>query len=220
MKTDIVRIAKIDSYGWELGMILVHLPGGGVLVHSPTWLGDDTIARVLAVGEPRILFAPNHFHHLSLGRFRSAWPEAKLVAGRAALPRLRKRGHSSVSEVDAATDLLPVGARWLECEGAKSGETLLALADRTWIAGDAFFNIERPVTGIVGTGLRMLKTVPGLSIGQTFNWLALSNRPAYREWVLSAIERDRPSRLWMSHGETVEGEDLPERLAELVKARV
>jgi hypothetical protein len=42
--------------GWELAMTLVPLPGGGVLVHSPTWLGDDTFARVLEVGEPRAVY--------------------------------------------------------------------------------------------------------------------------------------------------------------------
>ena len=204
-------------------MTLMRLPDGGVLVHSPTWLGDDTFARVAAVGEPRILFAPNHFHHLALPRFREQWPAALVVAGRLAIPGLKKRGHDTVVHIDEATPLLPPGARWLECEGTRAGETLLSIegaTGRTWIACDAFFNVERPVTGVMGVVLHALKTTPGLAIGQTFNWLALRDRRVYREWALAALERERPTTLWMSHGETVVRPDLSEVLSQLVRARV
>jgi len=50
-------------------------------------------------------------------------------------------------------------------------------------------------------------------------WVALKDRAAYRAWILEALERERPTELWMSHGETVTREDLPEVLAELVKRR-
>jgi len=204
-------------------MILLRLPAGGVLVHSPTWLGEDTVAQVEAIGEPRVLFAPNHFHHLSVPRFRERWPGAMIVAGRDAIAGLKKRGHESAVPVDVATPLLPPGAHWLECQGTRAGETLLSLdgqAGRTWLACDAFFNVQRPVTGVVGFALRALKTTPGLCIGQTFNWLALRDRRVYREWVLAALDREKPTALWVSHGETVTRPDLPEVLSQLVRARV
>jgi|SRR5579883_2991670 len=224
---EIVRLPRIHRNGWELAMILVTLPGGGVLVHSPTWIDDATFASVEAVGTPRVLFAPNHFHHLSLRRFHERWPEARVVAGAVAIPRLQKLGHAAVTHVDAVTDLLPAGARWLEAEGTRAGETLLSLprddggaAGRTWIACDAFFHVERRVTGLAGVALRALKTTPGLAIGQTFNWVALRDRAAYRAWVLAALERERPTELWMSHGDRVARADLPEVLGELVRRRV
>jgi hypothetical protein len=203
-------------------MILVRLPDGGVLVHSPTWVGPDTFAKVQDFGEPRVLFAPNHFHHLFLARFRETWPSALAVAGKTALPRLKRLGFTSIAPVEHASPLLPPGARWLQCEGTRAGETFLSIdleGRRTWIACDAFFNIQR-VTGVVGAVMRALHGAPGLSIGQTFNWLGLRDRLAYRGWILEALERERPLALWLSHGETVTQGDLPEILAELVRKRV
>jgi hypothetical protein len=221
--TRLVRLPKVHRNGWELAMILVSLPADGVLVHSPTWIDDATFESVEAVGQPRILFAPNHFHHLSLRRFHDRWPGAFVVAGSTAIPRLKKMGHSYTADVKSVVDLLPQGARWLRCEGTRAGETILSLPGdngRAWVACDAFFNVERRVTGPAGVLLRALRTTPGLSIGRTFNWVALRDRAAYRSWVLSALERERPAELWMSHGETVTRPDLADVLAELVRRRV
>lgn len=218
----IARVAKKQAGGWERAMILVRLPGGGVLVHSPTWVGPDTFANVQAFGEPRVLFAPNHFHHLFLAQFREKWPSALMVAGKSALLRLKRLGHAAIAPVEDASSLLPPGGRWLECEGTRAGETFLSIAidgRRTWIVCDAFFNIQR-VTGVVGAVMRTLQGAPGLSIGQTFNWLALRDRPAYREWILEVLERERPLSLWLSHGDTVTRDDLPELLGDLVRRRV
>jgi hypothetical protein len=218
----VVRMSRPVNGGWDLGMTLVRLDDGGLLVHSPTWLGDGTFERVLEVGEPRVLFAPNHHHHLSLARFHERWPAARVVASHVALGRLRRHGHAYAEVLDARV-VLPAGGRVLECEGTKAGEAFVSLdgpRGRTWIVCDAFFHVTRPVTGAAGTFLRVTKATPGLAIGQTFLWLALKDRKKYRAWVLDAIERERPTTMWVSHGETLEGDDLPERLAELVRARV
>jgi hypothetical protein len=218
----IVRIADAQAGGWERAMIVVRLPGDGVLVHSPTWVGPETFAKVEAIGEPRVLFAPNHFHHMFLAKFRARWPAARVVTGRVALPRLSRLGHRSLVHVDEAAALLPPGARWLECEGTRAGETFLSLEvgrRRVWIVCDAFFNIVRPA-GPVGAIMRALWGAPGLSVGQTFNWLALRDRSAYRAWILEALAREQPEEVWLSHGATVAEPGLPETLAELVKRRV
>ena len=87
-----LRIVEDLAGGWQRAMVLVRLPGGGLLVHSPTWVGPATFAKVEAFGEPRVLFAPNHFHHMFLARFRERWPGARAVAGGVALGRLRGWG--------------------------------------------------------------------------------------------------------------------------------
>ena len=38
---------------------------------------------------------------------------------------------------------------------------------------DAFFHVTRPVRGVTGFALRMLRTTPGLCVGTTFLWLAV-----------------------------------------------
>jgi hypothetical protein len=218
-----VVLEKVLAGSWGLNMVLVPLPGSGLLVHSPTWLGDDTFDRVAALGDPAILFAPNHFHHLSLARFRARWPRAVAVASETAIPRLRAKGHDGIVPVDAVADLLPVGARWLPCAGPRAGEAFLSLDDhgqRTWIVSDAFFNVARPVTGVTGLALRALRSTGGLRIGSTFLWLALRDARAYRSWITGALEREVPTRMLFSHGVAAEGADLAQRLARLVAARV
>lgn len=220
---DVAVLEKADGSGWGLNMLVVPLPGGGTLVHSPTWLGDETFAQVEALGEPTILFAPNHFHHVSLARFRERWPNATAIASDVATPRLRAKGHEGLASLASVTSRLPAGATWLPCEGTKAGEAFLSLPGErgpTWVVSDAFFNVVRPVTGVLGVVLRTLKATPGLAIGQTFLWLAVRDRAVYKKWILDLVERERPARVLFSHGVAIEGDDLPERLAALVRARI
>ena len=220
---DVAVLEKDAGSGWGLNMLVIPLPGGGTLVHSPTWLGDDTFARVEALGEPKVLFAPNHFHHMSVARFRERWPNATVVASEVATPRLKAKGHDGLASLASVAPLLPTGAHWLPCEGTKAGEAFLSLPGErgpTWIVSDAFFNVDRRVTGFLGFALRTLKTTPGLAIGQTFLWMALRDRATYKKWILDGLERECPTRMLFSHGVAIEGVDLHERLAALVDARL
>jgi hypothetical protein len=212
---------KVLGYGWGLNMTLVALPGGGLLVYSPTWDGPGTFEAVEALGEPRLLVAPSHWHHLSLQRFRDRWPRAVAAASRAALPRLVGKGHRGLVELESTAAMLPPGARWLFGEGLKNGEAWLALPEGpTWIVCDAFFNVERPVTGLTGVFLRWARVTPGLSIGQTFHWVGIRRLGVYREWLLAALARERPTRLLVAHGEPAVGEGLADRLVELASWRL
>jgi hypothetical protein len=220
-----VRFERLDRSGWPTNMFAIPLPDGGALIHSPTWLGDDrTFARIEAVGTPRVLFAPNHFHHLSLARFRARYPQALAVATRTAMARLNAKGHRGLSELAAAAPLLPPGAHFLSCEGLRSGEAWLSLVgdrgQRTLLVGDAFFHVGRPVTGFAGFFLRRLGTLPGLRIGDTFRWLAVRDRAAYRRWVRDVLSREAPRRLAVSHGEILEADNLVDRLVTLADQRL
>src|SRR5512139_3033840 len=99
------QLGRRDASGWRVTMTLLDLGEGGLLVHSPTWVGDDTPRLVATAGTPRFLLAPNHFHHLSLARFREQWPDATALAAPRALPRLTGRGHAG---------LVPIGAEALD----------------------------------------------------------------------------------------------------------
>jgi hypothetical protein len=218
-----MRLEKVLPSGWSMNMLLVRLRDGGLLVHSPTWLGDDTFARVDQIGPVRALFAPNHYHHLSLARFRERYPDAMAIASEAAIPRLTKKGHARLLELEEAARLLPPGASFLRCEGTKSGEAWLSLpgdSGPTWIVCDAFFHLTRNVAGMTGIALRTLQVTPGLTISKTYRWLALRDVVRYRAFALETIEREAPRRLVVSHGDAIDSPDLPARLAELVRAKL
>jgi hypothetical protein len=196
---DVHRFVRRDESGWERGMYVLRLSDGSTLIHSPTVLGG--FAEIDAIGPPRWLFAPNHFHHLGLEPYRARYADARVIAAAGAIPRLRKKVRAPIEDAAAAT--LDPQLSVLACEGLKSGEAFLSLQSdrgRAWIVGDAFFNVVTPVTGLTGAFLRFTNTVPHLKIGKTFHWLAVRDRATYKRWFLDTFERERPAWLLCAHG--------------------
>jgi hypothetical protein len=74
------RSAKF--YGVECGsrMTVVRLQDGGVFVHSPVALDEDTRRAVDALGEVRAVVAPSIFHHLHVHAWMQAYPRAHFAA--------------------------------------------------------------------------------------------------------------------------------------------
>lgn len=68
--------------GVEVGarMTVVRLPGGGLFVHSPVSLDEETRAAVDALGPVQAIVAPNLYHHLYVGEWARAYPEATVSA--------------------------------------------------------------------------------------------------------------------------------------------
>jgi hypothetical protein len=215
---NIVRLERREKSGWTVGMVLIPLDGDGLLVYSPTWLGPKTAETVRGFGEPRVIVAPNSFHHVSLGRYREAFPEAMVVASDRARPRLERKGHQALSSLPhgaaACGDVLLVAV-----PHTKSGE-LWVVAGGSWVVGDAFFNVPGPLRGAVGALLRATLTGPDLALGQTFRWLALDDERAYRRWLFDELEASPPTAMHFCHGEPIEAADLPDRLRGLAAARL
>jgi len=67
------------SFPYELRSTIVDLGNGSLFVHSPVQL---SIARrsIDAVGHVSYIVAPNKLHHLFLGEWAAAYPDAKLYA--------------------------------------------------------------------------------------------------------------------------------------------
>jgi hypothetical protein len=219
--TEVVRSTNVDPSGWEVGMHVVSLPGGASLVFSPTWHGEGTFERVLASGEPAVLVAPNHYHHLSMKRFRARFPAARAVSSATAAPRLTRQGHEGLGAVTDVASLLGSGARLSEAPFTKNGELLLSLETehgRTWVVCDAFFHVTRPTTGAMGLALRMLSTVPGLRVGRTYRWLAVADRARYLDWMTGLLSEERPKAIHFAHGEPLVADDLPDQLLEAARA--
>lgn len=219
----VTRFRRVQQSGWELVMHAVRLGDGSLLVHSPTWLGEGTFEAIERLGAPRLLLAPNHYHHLSLERFRQRYPAARAIASEEAIPRLAKKGHAGLAPLGSVARDLPAGSRFLVPKGLKNGETWLSLAGpsgRVWLVCDAFFHVNRPAQGPFGWALRMTRTVPGLRLGDTFRWLAVGDRDVYRNWTLRRLAEERPVVMGVSHGDVVAHPDLPDKLASLVHQRL
>ena len=71
-------------YGVEVGtrMTVVRLADGGLWLHSPVVPTPELRAAVDALGPVRWLIAPNRWHHLYVGDWQGAYPEAQIFAAR------------------------------------------------------------------------------------------------------------------------------------------
>jgi hypothetical protein len=209
--------------GVPLRATAFRLEDGSLGVYSPLrGLGEAAHGELAARGEPRLLVAPNHYHNLGLGEHARRYPRATVVASATAVPRLVGKTKLSVRDRAAIELPLPAGGSWLAPPAMRNGELWISLpaADGTaWLVGDGFFNIARTPPTPMGALLRLLGIGAGLRIGASYKWF-IGDRPAYRRWLLEAIDRERPSTLIPCHGDVLTDPELPSRLRRLVESRI
>jgi len=68
------------GFHYPTRMAVIRLPGAGLIVWSPTALREDLRVEVEALGTIRHLVAPNTLHHVFLGDWQRAYPEALVHA--------------------------------------------------------------------------------------------------------------------------------------------
>lgn len=184
-------------------MAVLRLPGGEVVLWSPVPMTAARAAAVEAVGRVAHLYAPNTFHHLWLGEWAAAFPDARVHAP-AGLAR--KRPDLRVDRVVGAApepafagviDEVPI-------EGFRLGETALVhLAARTAVVADLVHNIGRPE----GTWTRLYAQAGGfygrVALSRVIRWTAFSDRRAARRSVDALLARPF-ERLVVAHGEPIE----------------
>ena len=75
-----VTEAPLRFLGLEVGarMTVVRLPNGDLFLHSPIALDEALRAEIDALGRVAFLVAPNKLHHLFLGDWVDAYPDADL----------------------------------------------------------------------------------------------------------------------------------------------
>jgi glyoxylase-like metal-dependent hydrolase (beta-lactamase superfamily II) len=213
-----------NANGFRLRATLLMLADNKLVLVSPIRnLGDAAVAQLSALGNPRFLLAPNHYHHLGLREYAERAPDAIVVASDVAAPRLQKRVPLPIQSLSLLRAELPATAQVLEPPGTKSGETWLSVQTRkgrAWIVSDAFFHMPEHAPGLIGLFLRLTGTTTGLRIGSTFLWLAVRDRDTYRQWLLQKLAVEPPVMLVPGHGDILEDPQLGERLSRLVRERI
>lgn len=220
---DVQRPLAVTQYGrMRVRMLCVGIGDGGLLVVSPGGLDDARYATMAGWGTPRFLLAPNHFHSLGLTEWQARFPDAKVVAHAAALPRLTKRLPGlSIAPLSTLEGALPPGVRLLNPPGARQGETWVSVATPSgtcWYVTDAMVNESRLPGGISGWVMWAVGFRTGLMVNPAFKRFFLSNRARYKDWVHAELERDRPTMFVPSHGDILRGADVADRLRAVTDA--
>ena len=193
-------------------MTVIKLASGGLFLHSPTKLDDETRRALDSLGEVRAVVAPSRAHHLFVGDYIKTWPSAKLYgppglvgdikdfrARSGARPDLKLDavlGDDPQSEWAGEIDQhLFKGARWLNEVVFFHGPS------RTAIFTDLVFNVPadsknaRLFYAIVGARGHF---GPHLIVR-----LAIRDRKAARESVAKILEWDF-DRVIVTHGDVLE----------------
>jgi len=168
---------------------------------------------------------PNAFHYMGVSAWLNAFPDAILYASKKAKKRLIKKGFNDILSLEKNRPDLPAGYKVLIPPGHRGGDIWLSKQgndnNNLWITCDSFLNYERVSNQPIARTLQaVLGAAPGLKISQVIKWLLLDGKAKFKPWVLSQLEKDRPSILIPSHGEVEHDEMLTEKLRALIMLRL
>lgn len=184
-------------------MTVIRMADGGLWVHSPLRLLPERREAVEALGPVRFLVAPNKFHHLFIGEWMAAYPQALAYAA-PGLPEKRKdlRFHAVLSE--------QVPSEWagqieaLPWRGAPllSETAFFHRPSRTLVLTDTVHNIGPDASALTRFFFRVFggygRMAPSLP-----ERMAIRDRAAVRGNVDAVLQWDF-QRVIMAHGHIVE----------------
>jgi hypothetical protein len=185
-------------------MTVLRLGDGSLLLHSPVAMTSERRAAVEALGRVAHLYAPNTFHHLSIGQWAAAFPSARLHAPpglakkRADLRIDRVSGVAPEPAFDGVVDELPI-------EGFRLEEhALLHRPSRTLVVADLVHNIGRPAHGWTKLYTRAMEFYDRVALSRLIRMAAFSDRAAARRSVDDVLARGF-DHLVVGHGAPLVG---------------
>lgn len=201
-------------------MAAIGIGGGGLLVVTPgTQMTEERWSQLASLGTPRFLLAPNAYHNVGIAAWKKRFPEARVVAHPRSIKRLRKQvpgvEFEDLSVLEAA---LPAGVRLLSPPQARQGETWVSVKTKDgvgWFVTDSIMNEEKIPGGGVGFVMKLVGFRAGLMTNPFFKRVFLRDKPAYKQWVCSELDRDRPNLFVPAHGRVLRGSDVTEQLREV-----
>jgi len=197
------------TYGkGRVTMVAMGLKDGGLVVVSPGKRGDDARKNLEKWGRPRFLLAPNSFHNAGLGEWKQAYPDAQVVAHPKCHARLAKQAPDAGAIVDTGplAAALPDGARVFGPPMAKQGETWVAVERgdlRAIVVCDAVINMNKVAFAFQVLGFRAR-----LMQNPFFKTLFLTDRRAYKAWMLDELRAHPPNLFIPSHGDPLRGDHV------------
>lgn len=199
-----VDVAPVSFLGLRLSstMTVIRLGDGGLLLHSPVAMTPERRATVEALGPVAHLYAPNLFHHLRIGEWAAAFPQARLHAP-AGLAKKR-----SDLRIDRALPAAPEPAfegllDEQHVHGFRLHESVLFhRPSRTLVVADLVHDIGRPEHGWTKLYTRMMGFYDRVALSRMIRWTGFHDRAATRE-SLDALMQLPFERVIVGHGEPI-----------------
>lgn len=193
-------------------MTVIKLASGGLFLHSPTRLDDETRRALDAIGEVRAVVAPARAHHLFVADYMKTWPSARLYGPpglvgdiqdfRARIGARRDLKLDAILGDDPAMEWageieqhLFKGAPWL------NEVVFFHPSSRSVIFTDLVFNVPADFRG--ARVFYTLVSAPGHFGPHRLIRMMIRNRKAARESVAKILEWDF-DRVIVTHGDVLE----------------
>lgn len=190
-------------------MVVVRLPDG-LLVHSCVCLREPEMDRLDSLGKVRWLLVPNEGHRSDIKRFKRRYPDARVIAPRAAVPKVEE-----VHRVDASCeDELPgVGIVCHSPDGMKDGyelvyEVPLEGGGKALLVNDILGSTHPHAVGGFKGMLMGFLGPPGGQLGQAriVRQFFAKDRKAFRGFVERLAALPDLRLMTTSHGPPVAGD--------------
>jgi hypothetical protein len=182
-----------------VNMTVLDLGKGELLVHSPLPLTAERRSAVASLGRVAHLYAPNTFHHLWVGEWSAAFPEA-CVHAPAALAN--KRGDLRIGRFhDQERAPISDALAEIPIEGFRLVETALVhRPSGTALVTDLVHNVGRPTHLWTKVYASVMGFYDRVAQSRMIRWTAYNDRTAARRSV-DALLAHPFDRLIVGHGE-------------------
>jgi hypothetical protein len=193
----------LGGFQFPTRMTVLPLSGRAIALVSPIPFDDDLAARVAALGEVKLLIAPNLLHHLYLAGATARWPGASVLAP-AALRKKRPDLRIDRSLEEATATEFAGSVQPLKIEGAPAVDEFVFFheATRTLVVSDLVFNITEP-KGVVANVALFAVGCHG-HLAQTRAWRFFVKDRAATAASVRALLAMQPEALVMAHGDVIE----------------
>jgi hypothetical protein len=198
-------VVRFYGLPYSTRMAAIRLGDGSLLIWSPIALTDGLRGAVDALGKVAHLVSPNSLHHLFLGEWKKAYPQAKLYAS----PGLAKRRRDLAFDAELGDVPQPEWAGEIDQVAMLGSVSMTEIVflhrkSRSAIFADLIKNFApdwfrgwRGVLARLGGIVQPRSSTPG-------DWrLSFVNRKAARA-ALARILAFAPERVVIAHGDLVE----------------
>lgn len=183
---------------------ILRLPDGGLLLHSPLKIDDATAAEIDALGDVRVIVAPNCMHWLFLEKAARRYPNARVLGAAKLASKLGDFPFERLPEGGALPGV--DGIRVLRIEGAPmlDEHVFFHEASRSLVVTDLLFNVHACESFGMRLSFRLFGTWRKTSQSRVWRFLVKDRVAAARsasrllEWPFE--------RVIVAHGDVVETE--------------
>lgn len=188
---------KLGAVPFPIRMVVARLPGNELWIHSPIKPNEELLEAVRSLGTVKYLISPNLYHHLFIGEWKQAFPEATMF-----IPNGLEKKRPDLASNPRLTEAYPFSEQ-IEMHtiaANKLGEhTFFHKASQTLIVSDLVFNVRKHDSWMTRSVLRVMGAYGRCA--QSRAWGFLVKDKAEFASSLRRVLQTNPATVIPAHGD-------------------